>query len=525
MKLRNFIKYFIVFFVVLSVFLMGILTLVEVQKKNRMSQSIVDNEKNNVANQTSVLAEELNSVLSDLRYLRESFQISMDKNEKHETIANEWRVFSKNKRIYDQIRYIDESGEEVIRVNYSDKGAYIVENEYLQNKSDRYYFKDSVNLDKNTIYISPFDLNIENGMVEVPIKPMIRVSTPVYDNLGDVKGVIILNYLAHNVLDKITDNLSNNEGEINLVNEDGYWLYSGDSKQDWGFMYPERNNISFKASYPDEWSRIIAGENEIITSNGLFISKEITLENKVIDEPKNNLVFGKGTWIVVSHIEKDNPASYYVLAGFWSIVGKSLIGNYFVLMLSLFFSGIIAYLFLKNRYSFNQIKFFSEYDDMTGSYNRRAGLLILKRKIFALKSEDDLLTICFLDVNGLKRVNDGLGHNFGDELLETVAATIKKEIRDKDILARLGGDEFLLVLDGINKEITRKVWERIYNNFTYINNKGKRPYVISVSYGLVEVNGKSRKSVDELIKEADLKMYENKEKDRGEIDIIKNKEE
>ncbi len=522
MKLRNFVKYLVVFFVVLSVLSIGILTLVEVQQKNRIKQSIIDNEKNIVVNQTSVLAEELNSILSDIKYLKESFQIHMEKKEKNEEVAAEWQVFSKNKRIYDQIRYIDESGEEVIRVNYSDNGTYIVENEYLQNKSDRYYFKDSVNLDKNTIYISPFDLNIEKGMVEVPIKPMIRVSTPVYDNLGEVQGVIILNYLADNVLDKITDNLPNNEGEINLVNEDGYWLYSGDSELDWGFMYPEKNNISFKASYPNEWSRITAGENKIVTSNGLFVSKEITLANKIIDESKNNLVFGKGTWIVVSHIKKANPASYYFLAGFWSIVGKTLIDNYFVFILILVFSIITAYLYLRNRYSFNQIKFFSEYDDMTSSYNRRAGLMLLKRKIFTLKSEDDFLTICFLDVNGLKKVNDGLGHNFGDELLETVAGTIKREIRDKDILVRLGGDEFLLVLDGINEKNSQKVWKRIYNNFTDINSKGKRLYVISVSYGFVEVNGKNRKSVDELIKEADFKMYENKEKNRGEIDIIKN---
>ncbi len=60
--------------------------------------------------------------------------------------------------------------------------------------------------------------------------------------------------------------------------------------------------------------------------------------------------------------------------------------------------------------------------------------------------------------------------------------------------------------------------------FADINSKGKRPYVISVSYGFVEINGKNRKSVDELIKEADLKMYEHKEKNRGKIDIIKNKE-
>jgi len=524
MKLKSYFKYLVVFFVVLSVLSIGVLMLVEVQQINRIGETIIDNEKNIVENQTSILTEELNSVLSDIKYLRESFKISLDEKEGYEHIALGWQLFSKNKRIYDQIRYIDELGEEVIRINYSDNGSYIVGKESLQNKADRYYFTDSVNLESGTIYISPFDLNMENGKVETPIKPMIRFSTPVYDNSGDVKGIIILNYLADNVLDKISDNLPNNEGEINLVNEDGYWLYSGDSELDWGFMYPEKNDVSFKAAYPDEWSGLEAGENKIITSNGLFISNDMTLANKISDESKDNLVFGKGTWLVVSHLEKDNPSSYYFLAGFWSIAGKILIDNYFVFILILVFSVMFAYLYLRNRFSFNQIKFFSEYDDMTGLFNRRAGIMLLKRKIFTLKTESDLLTICFLDVNGLKKVNDGLGHNFGDELLETVSGTIKKEIRDKDILARLGGDEFLLVLDGINEEISNKVFKRINNAFADINSKGKRPYVISVSYGFVEINGKNRKNVDELIKEADAKMYEHKEKNRGKIDIIKNKE-
>ena len=102
-------------------------------------------------------------------------------------------------------------------------------------------------------------------------------------------------------------------------------------------MYPKKNNISFKASQPKVEQDMASGENEIVTSNGLFISKEITLANEVIDESKNKLVFGKGTWIVVSHIEKDNPNSYYFLPGFWSIVGKTLIDNYFVFILILVF--------------------------------------------------------------------------------------------------------------------------------------------------------------------------------------------
>ena len=85
--------------------------------------------------------------------------------------------FSKDNPDYDQLRYIDETGQEVIRVN---AGGVIVPHEQLQNKADRDYFLKANALAANQIYISRVDLNIEHGKVEQPVKPMLRLAMPVY---------------------------------------------------------------------------------------------------------------------------------------------------------------------------------------------------------------------------------------------------------------------------------------------------------------------------------------------------------
>lgn len=81
-------------------------------------------------------------------------------------------AFIRSKKIYDQIRYIGESGWELIRINYNSGNPYIVPRDKLQDKSKRYYFIDTMKLEPRKIYFSPIDLNIEHKKIEHPYKPM-----------------------------------------------------------------------------------------------------------------------------------------------------------------------------------------------------------------------------------------------------------------------------------------------------------------------------------------------------------------
>jgi len=125
-------------------------------------------------------------VNTDNKYLRDKAKINLE---------NDFSSFSKEKKIFHQIRYIDENGQEIVKV-HSEKGiSEIIHN--LQNKKDRYYFTETVNLESRELFISPLDLNVENGKIEnrgteeePAYIPILRYATPVFDSEGVSKGIV-----------------------------------------------------------------------------------------------------------------------------------------------------------------------------------------------------------------------------------------------------------------------------------------------------------------------------------------------
>ena len=105
-----------------------------------------------------------------------------------------------------------------------------------------------------------------------------------------------------------------------------------------------------------------------------------------------------------------------------------------------------------------ELLYLSYHDQLTGLYNRRFYEEELKR----LDTKRNLpLTIVMADVNGLKLINDSLGHFKGDELLKTVAEVMTKGCRTDDIIARLGGDEFVILLPKTDNRETEQIIQRI----------------------------------------------------------------
>lgn len=159
------------------------------------------------------------------------------------------------------------------------------------------------------------------------------------------------------------------------------------------------------------------------------------------------------------------------------------------------------------------------YDTLTGAYNRRSGLAKLSRMFAYDDRRQFTMSLCFVDINGLKQVNDILGHKYGDELIVSTVDTIKNIIRDYDFVIRLGGDEFLIVFNGINAEIAENIWVRIVEAYEKINQEENRPYLISISHGIVEYNNKQKTHLDNLIREADEKMYLEKRRIKEDLKI------
>ncbi|SFM96176.1 PAS domain S-box-containing protein/diguanylate cyclase (GGDEF) domain-containing protein [Formivibrio citricus] len=149
-------------------------------------------------------------------------------------------------------------------------------------------------------------------------------------------------------------------------------------------------------------------------------------------------------------------------------------------------------------------------DDMTGLANRRTGIDILGMEFERSKRSQRPLTICFVDINDLKRVNDTYGHSEGDWMIKTASRAIREIIRAHDTAARLGGDEFLIILPDCDEAAARNVMNRIESLIHQINRNGDKPYLLGISYGLCEYKTVKPSNVDEFITTADHLMYEDK---------------
>ncbi len=155
---------------------------------------------------------------------------------------------------YAQIRWLDETGQERVRVDYRAGKVIRVPQEELQFKGNRYYFVESVHLAPNEIYVSPIDLNVEHGVIEEPHSPMLRVATPLYDSAGRSRGIVIVNYLAQEMLERLTKALDGIADHTALLNADGYWLRSPNPTDDWGFMWGRADTLALRA--PQAWAQI-----------------------------------------------------------------------------------------------------------------------------------------------------------------------------------------------------------------------------------------------------------------------------
>lgn len=164
-----------------------------------------------------------------------------------------------------------------------------------------------------------------------------------------------------------------------------------------------------------------------------------------------------------------------------------------------------------------KLKYFATIDTLTGSYNRGMGLTVLENEIKTIKKNLGLFSICYIDVNGLKYVNDNFGHFEGDEVLVMVCKFIKVVTGENDILCRLGGDEFIILFPNRKKENIEEIIRKIIFNIDIENKKKFRPYNISFSYGIVQVDCDNSKSIDEIIQMADENMYEYKKKHKKSI--------
>ncbi|WP_249302315.1 GGDEF domain-containing protein [Qiania dongpingensis] len=146
------------------------------------------------------------------------------------------------------------------------------------------------------------------------------------------------------------------------------------------------------------------------------------------------------------------------------------------------------------------------HDLLTGLYNRQQA----EKTIPLLVRQGLPFVLCFLDLDGLKTVNDRYGHDEGDRYILTVTEIVRQECRNgEDLLFRYGGDEFLILFMGLTVEQAEKRAEHINEKLRGQENTGKNTYPMSLSYGAVDSTAYG--TLSEFIQEADKKMYVQKQ--------------
>lgn len=149
-------------------------------------------------------------------------------------------------------------------------------------------------------------------------------------------------------------------------------------------------------------------------------------------------------------------------------------------------------------------------DQLTGVSNRRIGIMALKRDLLLLKGKMTPLTVCFIDIDGLKAVNDTFGHREGDKLIKLIAASIKNSVTCSDTVSRMGGDEFLIICPDSSEADVKNLIQKIYLKVAEYEQKLEAKYKHEFSYGILEIPCGSNLNVSDALKIVDKKMYQNK---------------
>ena len=148
-------------------------------------------------------------------------------------------------------------------------------------------------------------------------------------------------------------------------------------------------------------------------------------------------------------------------------------------------------------------------DDLTGLFNRR-GLLKQAAPYFDFaRRQKEKLLLLFIDLDGMKRINDEFGHNEGDNALIQTAAILNRSFRSSDIIARLGGDEFTVLVTDLNASKEEAI-TRLNDNLKAYNASETRGHKLAFSIGVATLEPERMACFEELLEQADQAMYEQK---------------
>ncbi|MBD6617188.1 sensor domain-containing diguanylate cyclase [Komarekiella sp. 'clone 1'] len=163
----------------------------------------------------------------------------------------------------------------------------------------------------------------------------------------------------------------------------------------------------------------------------------------------------------------------------------------------------------KRKQAEMEVRQLSLTDELTGLHNRRGFFLLAEQQLKLAHRMNVSCWVIFIDLDGLKQINDTLGHDMGDAMIVDAAQVLKQSFRNSDFVARLGGDEFIVFVASSFKDAD-SIQARLQANIASFNQQQNHSYQLSMSMGIERYAPESNMSIEQLVTRADELMYAHK---------------
>lgn len=245
-------------------------------------------------------------------------------------LIEEYLAFARHKGNYDRIRFYNVEGDEEIRVEWTPHDVTSVPRSRLNSGKVEPDIQKGLRLERGQIMVSPLELHSDDGKVAQPLMPKIRVTAAVFDQTGERRGAIVVDYMAKRMIERIKGVKHSGTSDIWLVNSDGYWLLGTNAEDEWGFAFQGRAESTVGNRFPEIWQQMQMkqGSHQIHTSEGLFtfatVRPSVELNGDYAAVPVIAVVDAP-LWYLVSYVSQQQIDAHTSTTGANFLVGYGAI--------------------------------------------------------------------------------------------------------------------------------------------------------------------------------------------------------
>ena len=271
---------------------------------------LLDDQTDSLGEGAAVLERHLSSLRGDLQFLSQQPLLSQAiRNSSPASFAALGQLFTEfanSRGLYQRIRWLDERGMEQVRINVSGGVATQADPVDLYNDSSAYYFVEAMSLYRGDIYLSRFDLDRiygEDGAVR-SVVPVLRAAIPVFNERGERRGILVLDYRAERLLQRLNETSRAYGGALQLLDHEGYWMLSDAAEDTWGYLLgrPER---SMANRHPLTWKQILKEERgSFIDASGFWAYSHFRPS-----ENGRSITAEADYWLLLSHLPQSEMQS------------------------------------------------------------------------------------------------------------------------------------------------------------------------------------------------------------------------